>query len=1092
MQKHSAGMDRRSLLSTGIFTCIILSVFIFTAIAAPHDGEEFMLRQPDGSEVLVLVWGDEFYQTVESPDGYTLIRDEDGWITYASLSADGNEYVSTGVRYTNSSRAPAVQRRMRINRESFERKHRRNKEALGFDNADMIPEDRRRGPVPPGVAPAPANVQTTVGLTVLINFPGGTNPRTGQQNAAVRSSVTRQAMDDFCNREGGFNGTNGAGSVRDYFLDASNGTLDYRNIVADFVEVAFPKNYYDTLSNYQFVPELIQSALTVIKQRVESGQLDLSGISTEGTNNTVMALNIMYAGSASQGWSNGIWPHSGTYRAPGNTSHSVTSGAVPSGALTINVPAGNGNPARTVRFSRYQFASLGTGANPPGIGTFVHENGHMIMRWPDLYNYDNTVTNVVSSYCVMSSSNGSNPQMPNPHFRNQAGWITVTNITNMNATLSHTANSSEAFQFVRNSQESYFIEARRRTGRSANISGEGLIIWHVHTNGVNTALNTQRPFPLVKVVQANNTASTTTAFPDAPGANAPFRNGGSPSTGNTALSVTQRVFGRNTSPAALYHDGTASNIDITEISASANIMSFRIGSGTAGPAQYLLTVEGGTGSGLYSADSSVTIRAPETNTAGRSFMYWNSYDTAALNRIADIYACTTTVRTRPAEVTISALHARAFALPGNVEADTFGLAQGITSASNTANGATGNRVARVTDASQFADYVVNVTEEGEYQLSYRLLTGTASAGRFIIRDMTNGGITLDSVIVPASTRTSMQTIDGEVVALKEGKAVWRLEALSGNYSIDWFGAELSSPPPPTTFLLTVENGSGGGRYDPDTEVTISAPETNSDGRFFLRWNSATLEPGDIYAFTTTVTTEAVDAAVTAIYSRAFVLPGNVEADTFGYAQGITSVSNTANGATGSRVARITSTSLFAEYMVDVSDSGSYRLSYRLLTGTASAGSFIIRDMTNGGIVLDSVIVPASSTTSMQTVLGREAVLNSGKAVWRLEPISGNYSIDWFAAQPSQNVSIVNTASRALSYDMKARGGKISFSVPNAGHVSVKMYDVRGRVAAVLSDGVKNPGVYNINLPQSNIGQGLYIVRMKSSGYVKDLKVHYRK
>ena len=64
-----------------------------SSIAAPHEGEQFSLRQPDGTTVPVLVWGDEFHQDVESPDGYTLVRDKDGWICYAILSADENEYI---------------------------------------------------------------------------------------------------------------------------------------------------------------------------------------------------------------------------------------------------------------------------------------------------------------------------------------------------------------------------------------------------------------------------------------------------------------------------------------------------------------------------------------------------------------------------------------------------------------------------------------------------------------------------------------------------------------------------------------------------------------------------------------------------------------------------------------------------------------------------------------------------------------------------------------------------------------------------------------------------------------------------------------
>jgi len=882
------------------FSALLLSLVVLLAVtlavAAPHDGDEFMLRQPDGSEVLVLIWGDEFFQTVESPDGFTLIRGDDGWIYYARLSADGNEYVSTGVRYTGPSIStpPAVQRGLRINRESMERKSRRNKEAVGFNEEEMVPEDRRRGPVAPGVAPAPANVQTMMGLTIVVNFPGGTNPRTGQTNSAVRSSVTRQSMEDFCNRVGGFNGTNNAGSVRDYFLDVSNGLLDYRNIVAEPVEVNFPKNYYDTLSNYQFVPELLQSALNVIKQRVESGQLDISGLSTEGNNNTVMALNVMYAGSASQGWSNGIWPHQGTYRAPAATSHSVSSGAVPGGTLTINVPAGNGNPARTIRFGRYQLASLGTSANPPGIGTFVHENGHMIMRWADLYNYDsnNGNVNVVSSYCVMSSSNGGNPQAPNPHFREQAGWITTTDVTNRNGVVAAAANTAttsmnDVYKFVRNAQESYFIEARRRVGRSANIPGEGLIIWHVHTQGANARVNTARPWPLVKVVQANNANSTAQPFVSGIGANAPFRNGGTPSTGNTALSVTNRVFSRTSAPAALYHDGTQSNINISEVSASAATMSFRIGSESGGPNMYLLTVEGGTGGGLYAADSNVTIRAPQSGTAGRMFARWNNSDTATMNRVSNIYACTTTFRTRATEATITALYGRAFSMPGIIEADTSAIARGFP-AGQAVTGTSGGRLARVRDSTVFAEYVVDIQDSARYRLSYHIQTGTATAGRFRIRDMTNGGVTIDSVIVPTSTRTVLDTIQGRTVTLRKGRTVLRFEALGGNYGIDWIRA----------------------------------------------------------------------------------------------------------------------------------------------------------------------------------------------------------------LQDDQTMSVRHVAARApQAYDLSVlSSGNIKFSVPSSEHVSLRMYDVRGRMVAVLHDGVRSPGVYNVNLMRHTGGmaQGMYIVRMRSGTYSKDVRVNYRR
>ena len=60
--------------------------------AAPIFHKEYELRQPDGSLVSTFVSGDEFYQDVETADGYSLIRDSvTKWICYAKVSDDGQK-----------------------------------------------------------------------------------------------------------------------------------------------------------------------------------------------------------------------------------------------------------------------------------------------------------------------------------------------------------------------------------------------------------------------------------------------------------------------------------------------------------------------------------------------------------------------------------------------------------------------------------------------------------------------------------------------------------------------------------------------------------------------------------------------------------------------------------------------------------------------------------------------------------------------------------------------------------------------------------------------------------------------------------------
>lgn len=86
-----------------ILSSIIAASFIsmtFKANAAYYENQTFKLKQPDNSEVEVKVTGDEYYQHIESLDGYTLCRNEDGWICYADIDADGEDIIASSEVYT--------------------------------------------------------------------------------------------------------------------------------------------------------------------------------------------------------------------------------------------------------------------------------------------------------------------------------------------------------------------------------------------------------------------------------------------------------------------------------------------------------------------------------------------------------------------------------------------------------------------------------------------------------------------------------------------------------------------------------------------------------------------------------------------------------------------------------------------------------------------------------------------------------------------------------------------------------------------------------------------------------------------------------
>ena len=75
------------------------------ADAAAYYKKTMELKQPDDSTVKVKVTGDEYYSSIESIDGYTLCRNDEGWICYADKDGDDlspSEEVYTGDSYKDN------------------------------------------------------------------------------------------------------------------------------------------------------------------------------------------------------------------------------------------------------------------------------------------------------------------------------------------------------------------------------------------------------------------------------------------------------------------------------------------------------------------------------------------------------------------------------------------------------------------------------------------------------------------------------------------------------------------------------------------------------------------------------------------------------------------------------------------------------------------------------------------------------------------------------------------------------------------------------------------------------------------------------
>ena len=74
-------MKHSLLLFTMGLLCLVAS-------AVPADPTPMKVTQPDGTTLTVVLQGDEFFNYLTTSDGYTVVKNNKGFYTYARLDGD--------------------------------------------------------------------------------------------------------------------------------------------------------------------------------------------------------------------------------------------------------------------------------------------------------------------------------------------------------------------------------------------------------------------------------------------------------------------------------------------------------------------------------------------------------------------------------------------------------------------------------------------------------------------------------------------------------------------------------------------------------------------------------------------------------------------------------------------------------------------------------------------------------------------------------------------------------------------------------------------------------------------------------------------
>lgn len=474
-------------------------------MSAPFVEETFDFPQPDGTFIAVRGTGDQYRARFETLDGRPLVRNDAGFLVEAPRPAR----LGFGPRSVQKPVELVSELKVRDSRWEQRRK--------------KTSRPRRRGLVALDIASAPPSrptVGTFVGLTLLIDF--SDSPAT----------IPRSEVENFCNKPG-YTGFGNNGSVFDYFRDVSGGILLYTNVVAPYYRAKKPKSYYTNPAKPfgTRAQELIREAL---RHHIAKG-FNFAALTADGQN-FIYALNVFYAGPRVNAWSQGLWPHQSS--------------------LASRVRLANG---RT--FADYQITDMGDQLT---LGTFCHENGHMVCDFPDLYQYQGSGLGV-GSYCLMcyggNGANAKNPVHVGAYLKNESGWGAAVNAT-AGATLSLAAGKNDFVIHQRSATEYFILENRQQQGRDVGLPGSGLAIWHVDE----TASNTKPPQPAhyeCALIQADGLGQLESGG-----------NYGDP--GDLFSTATSPAFPSPPQVTGAWRNGLPSGLKIAQISAPGPMMSFRV------------------------------------------------------------------------------------------------------------------------------------------------------------------------------------------------------------------------------------------------------------------------------------------------------------------------------------------------------------------------------------------------------------------------------------------------------------------------------------------------------------------------------------
>ncbi|WP_166442649.1 M6 family metalloprotease domain-containing protein [Phragmitibacter flavus] len=491
----------------GMLAAVALGLSFSTLHAVSASGGESEFLQPDGQKVRLRNAGDEWFHWHETPEGYVVAKDDDGFWKYSQpkLSSAELEPLRHAVVGRVNPGSLGLQKRslpgrnlIRDQVQALKGKGRSPRRAVKLD--ELL--ERSRVGVPtsgsggnpssganpsaasPAAEPQPGGQEAPVGsgptgpwgrtvkcVVILAAFSDHwDNVNNKVQDAEGRP---RGEFIDLFNKTG-YSVGGAIGSVKDFYLENSYGEMTIESEVTIWVKLPQTQAWYgDNAHEIAGEQRLKQLALDAINAADAAG-FDFSQSDADG-DGFVDLLHVIYSGH-SEAWSGNpstaIWPRQWQLE------DSITRDG-----LQLNL------------FSTSEAikGSVATSTSIATIGVICHEIGHQF-GLPDLYDTSLEYQGV-GTWCCMgygcwgagsSPGDGRQPVNFSAHCRHLMGFIKPLAVFGSERIDLPDINTNAAAHLVvpmtgtyQQNHEYFLVENRRRVGFDSQLPGDGILIWHI-------------------------------------------------------------------------------------------------------------------------------------------------------------------------------------------------------------------------------------------------------------------------------------------------------------------------------------------------------------------------------------------------------------------------------------------------------------------------------------------------------------------------------------------------------------------------------------------------------------------------------------